>query len=119
MLHGKQVSIMKEINYIIDRAQNRACHVISWAELVFFSTLSGDAWALDPAESFALCLARDGEKQEFTVAETPDNFKIAWNAHYEIHDEAFVVFSPDGHARSILGYPTGEIARAIQRVSQE
>jgi hypothetical protein len=100
---------MGEIDYVIGKAQERDSRVVRLGNLILFSTQTGGAWMLDPADGLALCVARDGVRQNYSVLETADNFQVAWNARYRVEDDAFVVVSPDGRVRSILGYPTREI----------
>ena len=68
---------------------------------------------LDPEDGLALCLARDGTKQDYTILESDSSFQIGWNAQYEIRGDAFIVATADGRVRTIMGYPTDEIARGI------
>ena len=70
---------------------------------------------MEPAESLALCLAQDGERQNFSILETPTNFQIGWKAQYLIDGETFTVATKDGSVRTILGYPTREIASTIKK----
>lgn len=63
----------------------------------------------------ALCLARDGERQNFSILETPTNFQIVWGAQYLIDGETFTVATKDGSVRKILGYPTREIENTIRK----
>jgi hypothetical protein len=84
---------------------------------IFFSTETGDAWMLDYKNGLALCLARVGEKQPFRIVETPEKFAIEWNVNYQIEGDKFVVIQKSGQVRTILGYPTEEILKTIQRVS--
>ncbi len=55
------LSIIGEAGYIVGRAVARGRRVVTLGDLVFFSTDTGDAWMLDPADNFALCLAHDGD----------------------------------------------------------
>lgn len=109
MLSWNQLSITGEIDYIIKKAQECDSRVVRLGNLVLFSTQTGDAWMLDPADGLALDVARYGVMQEYSVLETASNFQIAWNAQYRVEDNVFVVVSPDGRVHSILGYPTREI----------
>jgi len=111
-LSRDQVSITREADYIIGKAQQCDSRVVTLGSLVLFSTETGDAWMLDPGDGLALCLARDGVKQDYTVLETKTSFQIGWNAQYKIQDELFVIATSDGRSRAIFGYPTREIARA-------
>ena len=116
MLSRDQLSIIGEIGYIVKKALERDSRVVRLGNLILFSTQTGDAWMLDPADGLALCVARDGVRQNYSVLETTDNFQIAWNARYRVEDDIFVVVSPEGCARSIIGYPTGEIKRGTNTV---
>ena len=116
MLSRAQLSIMGEIDYVIGKAQERDSRVVRLGNLILFSTQTGDAWMLDPADGSALCVVQDGVRQNYSVLETPDNFQIAWNARYRIEGDAFVVVSPDGRVRSILGYPTRELRQGTNKM---
>ena len=63
-------------------AQEHGDRVVRFGQLVFFSTETGDAWMLDPADGLARCLARDGVALPAGIVETPDRFGIEWNASY-------------------------------------
>lgn len=114
VVSGEQISIMREVNYVIKRAQERDARVIRLGSLVLFSTSTGDAWLLDPEDNLALCLARDGERQSFTITETAVSFGIEWNAHYRIDGDAFIVAEHSGQTKTILGYPTRELLQAMR-----
>ena len=116
-LNRNQISIIGEANYIINRAQNYDSRVVSLGSFIFFSTETGDAWMLDCKEGVALCLAKDGEKLPFRIAETTEKLAIEWNVTYQIEGDKFVVIQNSGIARTIIGYTTEEILKAIQQVS--
>ncbi len=80
--------------------------------LALFSTDTGDAWLLDPADHFAARLARDGDPEPIHFEETDTNFAIGWKGNYSVDGDAFVFIDNDS-ARivTILGYPTGRIAQ--------
>jgi hypothetical protein len=89
---------------------------------VFFSTETGDAWMLDPADGLACCLARDGVALHAGIVETPDHFGIEWNARYRIEGEALIVMeeaATTGRVRTFFGYPVAEIRRASTRVRRK
>ncbi|MBT9161040.1 MAG: DUF5679 domain-containing protein [Dehalococcoidia bacterium] len=115
VLEAGEVSITKEANYIINQAENYDPRLVTHGPLIFFSTETGDAWMLDPEDELALCLARDGEEQPFTITETPTDFSIEWNAEYRIDGDAFIVIERPGRIKTIFGYPTAEILQAIRR----
>ena len=111
----RQVNIAKEADYIIGRAQECDARVVTLGQLVFFSTETGDAWMLDPEDGLALCLARDGVLQDFTIAETAEQFAIQWSATYRIEGDRFIVSENAGRTRVIFGYPTKEIRDAAEK----
>jgi hypothetical protein len=110
-LRPEEVNIGREIEYIVRRAQEREARLVSLGDLVLFSTQTGDAWILDPADGLALCLSRDGERQEVCTKDTPERFIIVWRARYSISGDEFTVFESEDRVRTILGYPTAEIVR--------
>jgi len=79
--------------------------------LILFSTDTGDAWLLDPADHLAARLARDGDPEPIYFEETDTTFAIGWKGHYSIEGDAFIYIDRDS-ARivTILGYPTRRIA---------
>ena len=116
ILSQPQINITQEANHVIERAQAYEARIVSLGPLIFFSTETGDAWVLDPADSLALCLARDGERQSFSITETANQFAIDWQANYQIEGEQFILFEKSGQTRTIIGYPLREIKRQLQRV---
>ena len=109
-----ELSVTKEANYIIQCAEKRDGRAIAVGQFVFFSTATGDAWLLEPGEQLALELARNGEKQAFTILETPDTVAIQWQLGYQILDRSFIVISESGHVRTIYNYPIDEIQEMIE-----
>lgn len=118
ILSQTQVNITAEIEYIIERAKERDGRAVSLGPLAFFSTDTGDAWMLDPADNLALCLAREGERQSFTIIETANQFGIDWPANYHIEGDLFIVIEKSGRTRAISGYPIRDLKRLIQRVKR-
>ena len=104
-------NIPQEVRHIIDCAYYRDARLVRLGSLLLFSTETGDAWLLDVEDNHALCLLRDSEAQLYVIDETTDNYIIAWDASYQIRGDAFVVYKKSGEIRTIIGYPTKEIAR--------
>jgi hypothetical protein len=59
-IRGKDFRLADEIRYIQDRAAAYDGRFVTVGSLALFSTDSGDAWLLDPADHLAARLARDG-----------------------------------------------------------
>ena len=84
---------------------------MTFGQLVLFSTETGDAWLLDPADRLAARLARDGESEPIHIEETDTTFAIGWKGRYRIQGPAFVFADNDGaRVTTILGYPTDQLA---------
>ena len=114
VVSGEQISVTREVDTIIKRAQSGDARIVRLSSLVLFSTDTGDAWLLDPEDDLALCLARDGERESFTITETATSFGIEWNANYLIDGDTFIVAEHSGRIKTILGYPTREIMRTMR-----
>ena len=111
-VNGKAFRLADEIDYIQNRAAEHDGQLISVGPLVLFSTESGDAWLLDPADHLAARLARGGDPESIHFEETDTNFAIGWKGNYRIDGDAFVFIDRDS-ARlvTILGYPTSRLAQ--------
>src|SRR4051795_6013503 len=67
VVQGKDLRLADEVRYIQKRAADHDARIIT---LVLFSTETGDAWLLDPADHLALRLARDGDPLPAQIEET-------------------------------------------------
>ncbi len=112
VVEGKQFRLAKEIKYIRRRAAEHDGRFVTIGPLVFFSTETGDAWMLDPADQLAARLARDGDPEPIDFEETDTNFAISWKGNYRIEGRAFVYADLEsGRVTAILGYPTAKITQ--------
>jgi hypothetical protein len=109
---GKDFRLAEEIDYIQCRAAEHDGRLVTVGPLVLFSTETGDAWLLDPADHLAARLARDGDPEELYFEETDTRFAIGWKGNYQILADAFV-FTDRHTARvtTILGYPTRRLTQ--------
>jgi hypothetical protein len=81
---------------------------------VFFSTDTGDAWMLDPADRLAARLAVDGDPLPVDIEETATSFAIGWQGRYQFDGDTFVY--EDNQSRrlnAIRGYPVRQLLRVI------
>ena len=109
---GKEFRLAEEIDYIQDRAAQRDSRLVTVGPLVLFSTETGDAWLLDPADHLAARVARDGDPEELYFEETDSSFAIGWKGNYQIDGDAFVFIDRDtARLTSLLGYPTLQLAQ--------
>jgi hypothetical protein len=110
VVDGASFRLMDEVHYIQERAAEQDSRVITLPQCLLFSSETGDAWLLDPADHLAVPLARDGDPLPVYIEETDKNFTIAWTGTYRIDGQVFVYSERhSGRVRAILGYPTRHI----------
>jgi len=109
---GATWRLADEIRYIQRRAAEYDSRIVTVGQLVLFSTQTGDAWVLDPADHLAMPVARDGEPLPAQMVETNKKFVIGWTGQYQIDGDAFVYADNKSNSvRAIFGYPTALIAQ--------
>ncbi|MDQ3563131.1 MAG: hypothetical protein M3436_02975 [Pseudomonadota bacterium] len=118
-LSGCQVSIQREADYISNCASRHDARVVTLGPLLFFSTETGDAWALEPENCLARCLARDSQLMPSGITETPDNFAVEWETRYRFDGSVMVFTDREGSERTVLGYPVREIQEAIRVAAKQ
>ena len=102
------------MRYIQRRAADYGGRIVSIGQLILFSTETGDAWLLDPADRLAARLARDGASEPIDIEETDATFAIGWKGRYRIEGSSFVYSDHDtGRVTTILGYPVDKLTPAI------
>lgn len=110
-------SLRREIDYVVSRARAGDARVVTLGPLLFFSTESGDAWMLDPADQQAARLARDGVREPVQMADSGEVFRIEWPQSYRIEGEAMLfVEHSTGRARTVIGYPCSQLEAAARRI---
>src|SRR5260370_42014771 len=60
-VEGKGFRLAEEVRYIQNKAAEHDGRVVSFGQLILFSTDTGDAWLLDVSDQLAAPLARDGD----------------------------------------------------------
>ena len=63
---------------------HHCCTLIKIAQLILFSTETGDAWLLDPSDQLAARLARDGDPEAIHIEESDSTFTIGRKGRYRI-----------------------------------
>jgi hypothetical protein len=112
IVEGKSFRLADAVRYIQRRAADCDGRIVSIGQLVLFSTETGDAWLLDPADRLAARLARDGESEPIHIEETDTTFTIGWKGRYRLDGPAFVYSDQDtGRVVTILGYPTDKLSQ--------
>src|SRR5262250_2951541 len=95
IIGGKDFRLADEVRYIQRHAANHHGRIVTIGQLLLFSTETGDAWLLDPADRLAARLARDGESEPIHIEETDTTFAIGWKGRYRIEGAAFVYSDND------------------------
>jgi len=110
IVDGAKFRLREEIRYVQKRAAANDSRVITLPQLLLFSTETGDAWLLDPADHLAVPVAQGGDPLPLHLEETDKNVTIEWMGTYHIDGPVFVYTEKDsGRVRTILGYPTRHI----------
>ena len=111
-MEGKRFRLADEVRYIQRQAANQHGRIVTVGQLILFSTETGDAWLLDPADRLATRLARDGESEPIHIEESDTTFAIGWKGRYRIDGPACVYSDHDtGRVATILGYPTDKLSQ--------
>ena len=111
-MEGASFRLADEVRSIQGRAAEHDGRIVALGQLVLFSTKTGDAWLLDPANQLAARLAREGEIEPIHIEETDTRFAIGWKGRYRIDGPAFVYSDYDtGRITTVLGYPTNKLAQ--------
>jgi len=74
----ESLNLAKEVRTIQHRAADHDGRIVSIGPLVFFSTNTGDAWMLAPADHLAVRLALAGDPLPVLIEETEERFAIGW-----------------------------------------
>jgi hypothetical protein len=110
-ISSKDFWLADEVRYIQGRAAQHDGRFVTVGPLALFSTETGDAWLLDPADHLAARVARDGDPEPLHFEETETNFAIEWKGNYRIEGDLYVYMERNStRVVSIFGYPTAQIA---------
>jgi hypothetical protein len=111
VVEGKSFRLADEVRYIQQRAAEHDERVVSFGQIVLFSTETGDAWLLDASEHLATRLARNGDPEPIHIEDTEITFAIEWKGQYHIEGPAFVYMDGDSRrVTTIVGYPTQKLS---------
>ena len=106
-LSRERFHLTAEIRLIQHRAAEHEGRIVGLGSLLLFSTDTGDAWILDPADQLAARLARDGDPLAVYVEESESKYAIGWQGHFRIDGDLFEYEDNDAlHKVTIHGYPT-------------
>ena len=113
-LSRESLHLAKEVRSIQHRAAEHDGRIVRIGPLVFFSTDTGDAWMLEPADQLAARLAVGGDPLPVHIEETDTNYAIGWQGRYQIDGDTFIY--EDNRSRrlnAIRGYPMKQLLRVI------
>src|SRR3981189_2907279 len=112
IVEGKSFRVADEVRYIQRRAADYDGRIVTIGQLVLFSTETGDAWLLDPADRLAARLARDGENEPIHIEETDTTIAIGCvGTQYVFSGYVYYPGQDTGRVATILGYPTDKLSR--------
>jgi hypothetical protein len=114
---GEDFNLGDEVAYIQQRAAHRDGRIVTVGPVLLFSTETGDAWLLDPADQLAAPVAREGTPLPVPIEDSRKTFAIVWPGTYAIVGEAFVFHDGvSGRVTTFVGYPTRQLSRQISKM---
>ena len=118
-LSRDSLHLAKEVRSIQRRAAEHDGRIVTIGPLVFFSTDTGDAWMLEPADQLAARLAAGGDPLPVHIEETETSYAIGWQGRYRIEGQMFIFEDTDLHRlAAIQGYPVQRLLRAIDEANR-
>ena len=115
-MEGKSFRLADEVHYIQRRAADPDGRIVTIGQLVLFSTETGDAWLLNPADWLAARLDREGENEPIHIEETDTTFAIGWKGRYCIEGAVFVYSDHDtGRVTTIPRVPDRQTQPDLDR----
>jgi hypothetical protein len=118
-LSRESLHLAKEVRSIQQRAADHDGRIVSIGALVLFSTDTGDAWMLEPAQQLAARLALSGDPLPVPIEETETSFAVGWQGRYHFDGDTFVYQdyrSP--RLSAIRGYPVKQLLRVISEADR-
>jgi photosystem II stability/assembly factor-like uncharacterized protein len=110
----QSLHLAKEVRSIQRRAAEHDGRIVSIGPLLLFSTDTGDAWILEPADSLACRLAVGGDPIEIFFEETETGYAIGWQGRYRIEGTLFTYEDRSSNRRiAIGGYPVHLLQQVI------
>ena len=115
----ESLHLAQQVRSIQQRAAEHDGRIVSIGALVFFSTDTGDAWMLEPAEQLAARLALSADPLPVHIEETETSFAIGWQGRYHFDGDTFV-YEDNRSLRlsAIRGYPVNQLLRVISEVDR-
>jgi hypothetical protein len=114
-LSRDSLHLAKEVRSIQRRAAGHDGRIVTVGPLVFFSTDTGDAWILEPADQ----LAAGGDPLPVHIEETETSYAIGWQGHYRIEGQMFLYEDTGSHRLvAIQGYPVQQLLRAFDEANR-
>src|SRR5260370_22331872 len=115
-LSRDSLHLAKEVRSIQRRAAEHDGRIVTIGPLVFFSTDTGDAWMLEPADQLAARLAAGGDPLPVHIEETQTSYAIGWQGRDRIEGQMFVYEDTGSHRLgAIPRYPGPRLLRPIAK----
>ena len=111
-MEGKSFRLADEVRYIQRRAADYDSRIVTIGQLILFSTKTGDAWLLGPADQLAARLARAVRANPSTSRKPIPRSRSVGRAAIASTGRPSVYSDPDtGRVATILGYPTDKLSQ--------
>jgi hypothetical protein len=117
VIAGEDFNLADEVSYIQQRAATRVGRIVTIGPVLLFSTETGDAWLLDPADQLAAPIAHDGAALPVSIEDSKKTFAIGWQGTYAIVDQAFIFHdATSGRVTTFIGYPTEQLTQQASKM---
>src|SRR5215469_12154257 len=111
-ISGKDFRLAEVVRYMQRRAAECDARFVTVGPLALFSTDTGDAWLLEPADHLAARIARDGAAEPLYFEETETSFAIEWKGNYRIDGDVFLYIDRNSsRSVSVHGDNSPQIAK--------
>jgi hypothetical protein len=115
-VEGKSFRLADEVRYIQRRAADRDGRIVTIGQLVLFSTETGDAWLLDPADPARRKAGSSGGERADPHRGNRYHLRHWLEGRYRIEGAAFVYSDHDtGRVTTILGTRSMSSIRRLDR----
>ena len=112
-----QVTLKDAVDAVCRAATGKRSIFRELGVFLLFSTPAGDAWLLEITESDCVQIAREGQRIDVPIDETPETIVVDWTHTFAMKDRKLEVTSYGEKLATILPEaPVGAIHGAIRRI---
>jgi len=112
-----RVSVSEEIALLQNSAVEKQETLKSIGVFIFFSNKNGDGWLLELTDMDALQVAKNGEKIDIEIVESPETIEVNWSHNFAIKDRKFTTTAYKDKAVEVHeDAPTHTINSALKKI---